>query len=131
MSPKRIQRKRTPGWRMPKGAVYEQATMREMTRARIARRRAQRSVAQGDEQAARVLREGSDKFWRKQNRYPKFKKKGKSRDSATYFRNCFTFRDGRLKLAKQSEPLDIRWSRPLPDGNADPQRTRAASEVTA
>lgn len=44
----------------PRNSEAEQATMREMTRARIARRRAQRSVAQGDEQAARVLREGSD-----------------------------------------------------------------------
>ena len=76
----------------------------------------------------RNLQSAFDKFWRKQNRYPKFKKKGKSRDSATYFRGCFTFRDGRLKLAKQSEPLDIRWSRPLPDG-ADPSQVTVSRDA--
>ena len=78
--------------------------------------------------ALRNLQSAFDKFWRKQNRYPKFKKKGKTRDSATYFRNCFTFRDGRLKLAKQSEPLDIRWSRPLPDG-ADPSQVTVSRDA--
>ena len=76
----------------------------------------------------RNLQSAFDKFWRKQNRYPKFKKKGKSRDSATYFRNCFTFRDGKLKLAKQSEPLDIRWSRPLPEG-ADPSQVTVSRDA--
>jgi len=76
----------------------------------------------------RNLQSAFDKFWRKQNRYPTFKKKGKSRDSATYYRNCFTFRDGRLKLAKQSEPLDIRWSRPLPDG-ADPSQVTVSRDA--
>jgi hypothetical protein len=71
--------------------------------------------------ALRNLQGAFDRFWRKQNRYPRFKLKGRSRDSATYFRNCFTFRDGRVKLAKQSEPLDIRWSRPLPEG-AEPSQ---------
>ncbi|MGW5754513.1 RNA-guided endonuclease InsQ/TnpB family protein [Nocardia rhamnosiphila] len=66
--------------------------------------------------ALRNLQGAFDKFWRKQAGYPQFKKKSKSKDSATYFANCFTFRDGRIKLAKQSEALDIRWSRPLPDG---------------
>ncbi|WP_435828346.1 RNA-guided endonuclease InsQ/TnpB family protein [Nocardia testacea] len=73
--------------------------------------------------ALRNLQAAYDKFWRKQARYPQFKKKGKSKDSATYFSNCFTFRDGRLKLAKQAEPLDIRWSRPLPTGSEPSQVT--------
>lgn len=60
---------------------------------------------------------------RKQNRYPTFKKKGKSRDSATYFNNCFTYRDGKVELAKQSEPLDIRWSQPLPEAAVPSQVT--------
>lgn len=76
----------------------------------------------------RNLQSAFDKFWRKQNRYPTFKKKGKSRDSATYYRNCFTFRDGRLKLAKQVAPLDIRWSRPLPDG-ADPSQVTVSRDA--
>lgn len=78
--------------------------------------------------ALRNLQGAFDSFWRKQTRYPTFKKKGKSRDSATYFRGCFTFRDGKLKLAKQDAPLDIRWSRPLPDG-ADPSQVTVSRDA--
>ncbi|WP_067479175.1 RNA-guided endonuclease InsQ/TnpB family protein [Nocardia amamiensis] len=73
--------------------------------------------------ALRNLQSAYDKFWRKQAGYPQFKKKGRSKESATYFSNCFTYRDGRIRLAKQSEPLDIRWSRPLPDGASPSQVT--------
>lgn len=66
--------------------------------------------------ALRNLQGAFDKFWRKQTRYPQFKKRGRSKDSATYFSNCFTYRNGQIKIAKQSQPLDIRWSRPLPEG---------------
>jgi len=71
----------------------------------------------------RHLQGAFDAFWRKQTRYPRFKRKGKSKDSATYFANCFTYRDGRVKLAKMREPLDIRWSRPLPEGSVPTQVT--------
>lgn len=77
--------------------------------------------------ALRNLQAAYDLFWRKQNRYPKFKKKGKTRDSATYYANCFTFRDGKIKLAKQKEPLDIRWSRPLPSG-AEPSQVTVSCD---
>ncbi|ABW11328.1 DNA (cytosine-5-)-methyltransferase [Parafrankia sp. EAN1pec] len=60
-------------------------------------------------------------FWEKRAGYPSFKKKGRSLDSATYFRNCFTYRNGNITLAKQDRPLDIVWSRPLPEG-ATPSR---------
>ncbi|MFD4444343.1 RNA-guided endonuclease InsQ/TnpB family protein [Nocardia sp. NPDC058519] len=66
--------------------------------------------------ALRNLQSAYDKFWRKQTGYPQFKKKFRSKDSATYFSNCFSFHDGQIKLAKQSAPLDIHWSRPLPEG---------------
>lgn len=62
-------------------------------------------------------------FWGKRAKYPTFKRKGKTTDSATYFRNCFTYRDGRITLAKQDRPLDIRWSRPLPEGAVPSQVT--------
>lgn len=62
-------------------------------------------------------------FWQKRTKYPTFKKRGKTTDSATYFRSCFTYRDGRVTLAKQDEPLSIVWSRPLPDGAAPSQVT--------
>lgn len=78
--------------------------------------------------ALRNLQSAFDTFWRKQNRYPRFQRKGTSRDSATYFRNCFTFREGRLKLAKQSEPLDVRWSRPLPEG-AEPSQVTVSRDA--
>ncbi|MFD6390968.1 RNA-guided endonuclease InsQ/TnpB family protein [Nocardia sp. NPDC060259] len=71
----------------------------------------------------RNLQGAFDKFWRKQAGYPRFKKKGRSKDSATYFSNCFIYRDGQLKLAKQAEPLNIRWSRPLPEGAVPSQVT--------
>lgn len=71
----------------------------------------------------RNLQSAFDKFWRKQTSYPQFKKKGKSKDSATYFSNCFTYRDGQIKLAKQTQPLAIRWSRPLPEDSEPSQVT--------
>lgn len=77
--------------------------------------------------ALRHLQAAYDRFWRKQNGYPRFKKKGKTRDSATYYANCFTFRDGKVKLAKQKEPLDIRWSRPLP-GGAEPSQVTVSRD---
>lgn len=77
--------------------------------------------------ALQNLQGAFDKFWRKQTAYPKFKKRGKSKDSATYFSNCFTYRDGRIKLAKQSQPLDIRWSRPLPEG-AEPSQVTVSKD---
>ena len=73
--------------------------------------------------ALRHLQAAYDRFWRKQSGFPKFKKKGKSKDSATYYANCFTYRNGQIKLAKQKEPLDIRWSRPLPEGAGPSQVT--------
>jgi putative transposase len=41
-----------------------------------------------------------------------------SRKSARYTRSGFRYRDGRLFLAKMKHPLDIEWSRPLPEGVA-------------
>jgi len=53
-------------------------------------------------------------FWAKRARYPQFKSRRKSRASATFTRMGFSWRDGQIRLAKCAEPLDIRWSRPLP-----------------
>ena len=54
-------------------------------------------------------------FWGKRAKYPTFKSKHKSRASATFTTSGFRYRDGRIWLAKTSEPLAIVWSRPLPD----------------
>jgi putative transposase len=53
-------------------------------------------------------------FFEKRAQYPKFKSR-RHRQSARYATNAFTYREGRITLAKQSEPLNISWSRPLPD----------------
>jgi putative transposase len=53
-------------------------------------------------------------FFEKRAQYPKFKSR-RARQSARYATNAFAYRDGRITLAKQSHPLDISWSRPLPD----------------
>ncbi|QSE82920.1 RNA-guided endonuclease InsQ/TnpB family protein [Rhodococcus koreensis] len=75
------------------------------------------------QESLRQLQGAFERFWRKQARYPQFKRKGQSKDSATYYSNCFTYRGGQIRLAKQSEPLDIRWSRPLPHGVTPSQVT--------
>ena len=55
-------------------------------------------------------------FWGKRGKYPKFKSKHKSRAAATFTTSGFRYRDGRITLAKMDAPLNIRWSRPLPEG---------------
>ncbi|MFJ8963735.1 RNA-guided endonuclease InsQ/TnpB family protein [Lentzea sp. NPDC102401] len=68
------------------------------------------------QQSLRHLQTGFTNFFAKRARYPRFKSRKKSRASAEYTRSAFRWRDGALTLAKMVEPLDIRWSRPLPDG---------------
>jgi putative transposase len=68
------------------------------------------------QQALRHLQGAFVNFWQRRAGYPRFKSRKKSKLSAEYTRSGFTFRGGALKLAKMSEPLDIVWSRPLPDG---------------
>lgn len=68
------------------------------------------------QQTLRHLQVAFSNFWDKRSAYPRFKSKKRSRASAEYTRSAFRWRDGRLTLAKMSESLDIRWSRPLPDG---------------
>ncbi|MFF4478861.1 RNA-guided endonuclease InsQ/TnpB family protein [Streptomyces sp. NPDC001520] len=68
------------------------------------------------QQALRHLQTAFGNFFAKRARYPRYKSRKKSRASAEYTRSAFTWRDGRLTLAKMAGPLDIRWSRPLPEG---------------
>lgn len=68
------------------------------------------------QQALRHLQVAYTNFFAKRARYPSFKSKKKSRRSAEYTTSAFRFRDGKLTLAKMAEPLDIVWSRPLPEG---------------
>ncbi|WP_326823656.1 RNA-guided endonuclease InsQ/TnpB family protein [Streptosporangium sp. NBC_01756] len=68
------------------------------------------------QQALRHLQTAFTNFFAKRARYPVFKSRKKSRASAEYTRSAFIWRDGRLTLAKMGAPLDIVWSRPLPEG---------------
>ena len=67
------------------------------------------------QQVLRHLQTAFDHFFAKRARYPRFKSKKKSRASAEYTTSAFRFQDGKLTLAKMAEPLDIVWSRPLPE----------------
>ncbi|MEV4084603.1 RNA-guided endonuclease TnpB family protein [Nonomuraea fuscirosea] len=68
------------------------------------------------QQALRHLQAGFANFFAKRAKYPTFKSCKKSRASAEYTRSAFRWRDGELTLAKMDGPLDIVWSRPLPEG---------------
>ncbi|MFC9534737.1 MULTISPECIES: RNA-guided endonuclease InsQ/TnpB family protein [unclassified Streptomyces] len=68
------------------------------------------------QQALRHLQVAFTNFFGKRAKYPRFKSRKKSRKSAEYTTSAFRFRDSRLTLAKMREPLEIRWSRPLPEG---------------
>ncbi|NEA63387.1 RNA-guided endonuclease TnpB family protein [Streptomyces sp. SID12488] len=70
------------------------------------------------QQALRHLQGAFTNFFGRRARYPTFKSRKKSRKSAEYTTSGFRFRDGRLTLAKMADPLDIVWSRPLPEGVA-------------
>lgn len=69
------------------------------------------------QQALRHLDSAFRNFFAKRAKYPRFKKK-RARQAATYASSAFRFDPAarRLTLAKMDEPLDIRWSRPLPAG---------------
>ncbi|WP_240810072.1 transposase [Actinomadura sp. WMMA1423] len=71
----------------------------------------------GVRRALRHLQTAFTNFFAKRAAYPRFKSRKRSRCSAEYTRSAFTWRDGRLTLAKMAESLDVRWSRPLPEGS--------------
>ncbi|MEV8544234.1 RNA-guided endonuclease TnpB family protein [Streptomyces sp. NPDC051572] len=68
------------------------------------------------QQALRHLQTAFGNFFAQRAKYPRFKSRKKSRASAEYTRSAFTWREEQLTLAKMADPLDIRWSRPLPEG---------------
>ncbi|MFG2334242.1 RNA-guided endonuclease InsQ/TnpB family protein [Streptomyces sp. NPDC048604] len=68
------------------------------------------------QQCLRHLQVAFTNFFGKRAKYPRFKSRKKSRRSAEYTTSGFRFRDGELTLAKMTQPLDIAWHRPLPDG---------------
>lgn len=68
------------------------------------------------QQALRHQHKALTSFFEKRARYPRYKAKKRGKDSATYTRSAFRYRDGVLTLAKMTGPLEIVWSRPLVEG---------------
>ncbi|AMW08683.1 transposase [Streptomyces qaidamensis] len=81
------------------------------------------------QQTLRHLQTAFTHFFAKRAKYPRFKSRKKSRKSAEYTTSGFRFRaDGRLTLAKMADPLDIVWSRPLPEG-AEPSTVTVSQDA--
>ncbi|MER6009460.1 RNA-guided endonuclease InsQ/TnpB family protein [Streptomyces bluensis] len=80
------------------------------------------------QQCLRHLQSAFTNFFAKRAQYPRLKSKKKSRKSAEYTTSGFRFRDGSLTLAKMAEPLDIVWSRPLPEG-AEPSTVTVSQDA--
>lgn len=75
------------------------------------------------QQSLRHLDQAYSRFFTSGARHPQRKRKGRSRDTAVYVRTGFRWVEdperpgtGLITLAKQSQPLDVRWSRALPAG---------------
>jgi len=80
------------------------------------------------QQTLRHLQTAFTHFFAKRTRYPRFRSRKKSRKSAEYTTSGFRFRGGRLTLAKMADPLDIVWSRPLPEG-AEPSTVTVSQDA--
>ena len=80
------------------------------------------------QQALRHLQGAFASFFDKRAKYPRFKSRKKSGQSAEYTKSGFTWRAGRLMLAKMREPLEIVWSRPLPEG-AEPSTVTVSRDA--
>lgn len=75
------------------------------------------------QQSLRHLDQAFTRFFQGTTKHPRRQKKGRARDTATYVRTGFEWVEdperpgtGLITLAKQSQSLDIRWSRALPAG---------------
>ncbi|MEA5534270.1 RNA-guided endonuclease TnpB family protein [Crocosphaera sp. XPORK-15E] len=66
------------------------------------------------QQTLRHLNTAFTNFWAKRAKYPNFKKK-RNGGNAEFTRSAFKWRDGQLWLAKCKEPLNIVWSRYIPN----------------
>src|SRR5215813_6922664 len=107
---------RTTAWRQEKKSIGYHTTAARLTEWKKEPERAFLSEVSSVvlQQSLRNLDAAFTNFFEKRAQYPTFKSR-RSRQSARYATNAFTFKDGLITLAKQSEPLDIVWSRQLPD----------------
>ncbi len=69
------------------------------------------------QQGLRHLQTAFTNFFAGRAKYPNFKKKHHG-GNAEFTKSAFKWKDGKVYLAKCSQPLDIRWSRELPVGAA-------------
>lgn len=67
------------------------------------------------QQGLRHLQAAFTNFFAGRAKYPNFKKKHQG-GSAEFTKSAFKYRNGQVYLAKCTEPLDIRWSRQIPEG---------------
>lgn len=74
------------------------------------------------QQAINNLEVAYQNFFAKRAKHPTFKKKS-SGGSCRFTEFAFRIKDGDVWLAKTNAPLDIRWSRPLPEGAKPKQCT--------
>lgn len=65
------------------------------------------------QQCLRHLQTAFTNFWSKRSKYPNFKKK-RNGGSAEFTKSAFKWKDGKLFLAKNKQPLNIVWSRFFP-----------------
>ena len=106
---------RTTGWQQKKKSVGYNLTAAKLT---VWKKEPEKSFLNEVssvvlQQSLRNLADAFKNFFEKRAAYPRYKSKH-GHQSVRYQANAFTYRDGRITLAKQSEPLDIVWSRPLP-----------------
>jgi putative transposase len=107
---------RTSAWQLEKKSVGYELTAAKLTQWKKEPEKAFLSEVSSVvlQQSLRNLDTAFTNFFEKRAQYPKFKSRHQCQ-SAHYATNAFTSRDSRITLAKQSEPLNIAWSRSLPD----------------
>lgn len=74
------------------------------------------------QQAINNLDVAYQNFFAKRAAFPKFKRKS-SGGSCRFTKSGYRIKDGEVWLARTKEPLNVRWSRPLPKGTTPSQCT--------
>ncbi len=69
------------------------------------------------QQCLRHLQKAFANFWEKRAKYPRFKKK-RNGGSAEFTKSAFKWKHNQVYLAKCKDPLNIVWSRLLPEGSS-------------
>src|SRR5262245_52790726 len=98
----------TIAWQQEKKSIGYHATAAKLTACKKEPERAFLSEVSSVvlQQSLRNLDAAFTNFFEKRAQYPTFKSR-RGRQSVRYAANAFTFKDGLITLAKQSEPLDI------------------------